>query len=76
MDPESLLLAPSPEHLAAVKVFPLIPALRQDIDVSIPVLFELGYASMSITINPENNRYVYGHGTFCLCSNISSRQRP
>lgn len=39
MDPESPLLAPSPEYLAAVKVFPLIPALRKDIDVSIPVLF-------------------------------------
>ncbi|KAF8737604.1 hypothetical protein AX14_012600 [Amanita brunnescens Koide BX004] len=35
MDPESPLLAPSPEYLAAVKVFPLIPALRKDIDKTI-----------------------------------------
>ncbi|KAK2463448.1 hypothetical protein APHAL10511_004534 [Amanita phalloides] len=35
MDLEIPLLAPSPEHLAAVKVFPLIPALRKDVEITI-----------------------------------------
>ncbi|KAF8638246.1 hypothetical protein AX17_002268 [Amanita inopinata Kibby_2008] len=35
MDPESPLLAPSPEDLAAVKVFPLIPALKKDVNTTI-----------------------------------------
>lgn len=38
MDPESplqALLAPSPESLAAVKVFPLIPALKKDVNTTI-----------------------------------------
>lgn len=36
-DPElqASLLAPSPEDLAAVKVFPLIPAIKKDVIVSI-----------------------------------------
>lgn len=38
MDPEqpsvAALLAPTPENLASVKVFPLIPALKKDITVS------------------------------------------
>ncbi|PFH52912.1 hypothetical protein AMATHDRAFT_138783 [Amanita thiersii Skay4041] len=33
MDLESPLLAPSPELLASVKVFPLIPALKHDVNV-------------------------------------------
>ena len=29
------LLAPTPEHLASVKVFPLIPSIKRDVTVSI-----------------------------------------
>lgn len=28
------LLAPTPEHLASVKVFPLIPSIKKDVTVS------------------------------------------
>lgn len=39
MDPEQSsvdpLLAPTPENLASVKVFPLIPALKKDVTVSL-----------------------------------------
>ena len=30
------LLAPTPEYLASLKVFPLIPSLRKDVEVSSP----------------------------------------
>lgn len=39
-DPEELtrcLLAPTPENLASVKVFPLIPSIKEDVVVSVPV---------------------------------------
>jgi hypothetical protein len=29
------LLAPTPEYLASLKVFPLIPSLKKDIEVSV-----------------------------------------
>ena len=35
------LLAPTPEHLASVKVFPLIPSIKRDVIVSVVSLIVL-----------------------------------
>ncbi len=34
VDEETRLLAPAPENLASIKVFPLIPSLKKDVVVS------------------------------------------
>lgn len=58
MDPEArYLLAPTPEHLASVKVFPLILSLRKEVTVSEPYV---PYSNSQPFLS-EYNRYVKRH---------------
>lgn len=65
------LLAPTPELLATVKVFPLIPSLKKDVIVSSPAIIA---PQTDIERDPsfatENNRYV----RHCSSPSLSSSQ--